>query len=48
MLTFDKSQKSQFLELFECKVNYGYEIWCTYYLRCCVNIRTILKMIYLL
>ena len=48
MLTFDKSQKLQFLELFECKVNYGYEIWCTYYLRCYINIKTILKMIYLL
>ena len=27
MLAFDKSQKSHFPELFECKVKKGYEIW---------------------
>ena len=33
MLTFDKNQKSHFLESTECKVKLGYEIGCTYYLR---------------
>ena len=47
MLTFDKSQKSHFLDLFECKVKYGYEIWCTYYLKCYGSIETIFKIIYL-
>ena len=37
--------KVKFLELFECKAKEGYEILCTYYLRCYGNIKTIFKII---
>ena len=48
MLTFDKNQKSHFLELFDCKVKQGYEIYCTYYLRCYSNTKTIFNIIFVL
>ena len=43
----NKNQKSHFPKLFECKIKKGYEIWCTYYVRCYGKIRTVYKIIYL-
>ena len=43
----NKNKKSHFPKLFECKIKKGYEIWCTYYVRCYGKIGTVYKIIYL-